>query len=212
MKILIAAGMAAKIPSGKFDFVIGVDRGNVNLLAQEAKIDLAVGDFDSVSADEFANISVSADRIIKLPAKKDDTDLEVALTEALRQFPQAEIVIIGALGGRLDHMMTNFYLPISEQFKDFAEQITMINEQNQVKYFLPGRHELKQIDGMTYIGYMQVKTGASLAIENAKYPLRAEQNFKEIYASNEFLDGPMIVSIKQGALIAIYSRDKNQLF
>ena len=208
-KIMIVAGMATTLPKEKFDFLIGVDRGNLTLINQGLKPNIAVGDFDSVSADELARISVSADRVIKLPTHKDDTDLEVALTMAIREIPESEIQIWGSLGGRLDHMMTNFYLPISEQFESFCQQISLINEQNRIYYLKPGRHILKRQPDMKYIGFLQVDTQDTLSIEQAKYPLSASQNFKTIYASNEFIAEQMTVSFDYGHLIVIYSRDKN---
>ena len=43
--------------------------------------------------------------------KKDDTDLELALLTIFEQNPQAAVTIFGALGGRIDHMLANVFLP-----------------------------------------------------------------------------------------------------
>lgn len=109
MNILIAAGMPADFSSISYDFVIGVDFGNINLINAGILPDLAVGDFDSVNADELKLIKTKAKELIILPAEKDDTDLEVALDVALKRFNQGKIIIAGALGGRMDHMLTNLF-------------------------------------------------------------------------------------------------------
>ena len=79
MKILIVAGLPDFIPNESFDKYIGVDRGSLFLVEKGYQLALAIGDFDSVSKIELEKISVSTDRLIKLPAEKDLTDLEAAL-------------------------------------------------------------------------------------------------------------------------------------
>ena len=61
---------------------------------------------------------------------------------------------------------------------------------------------------MKYIGFVQVDTGESLEITGAKYPLKAADNFKTIYTSNEFLTDTMTISHKKGMLIVIYTKDE----
>lgn len=208
MNILIAAGMPADFSSISYDFVIGVDFGNINLINAGILPDLAVGDFDSVNADELKLIKTKAKELIILPAEKDDTDLEVALDVALKRFNQGKIIIAGALGGRMDHMLTNLFLPVDKKYTPFATRISLVNQQNLISYLPAGRHKIKARPGMKYIGFLQIETGNSLAIEGAKYPLKAEDNFKTIYASNEFIGSEMNISIKKGMVMVIFSKDQ----
>ena len=74
---------------------------------------LAVGDFDSVTAEERQVIRKYAQHFVQARPEKDDTDLELALLTIFEQNPQAQVTIFGALGGRIDHMLANaFYLAI----------------------------------------------------------------------------------------------------
>lgn len=204
MKVLIHAGRPASLPDENFDYHVGIDRGAWFLLEDHQKLDLAVGDFDSVSRGEFGKISEAARELVKLPAEKDQTDLEAGLDQVLSRFPDAEIMIIGALGGRLDHHLTNVYLPLN-----FAspEKISLKDNQNFVRYLTQGRHTIRKIEGYPYLGIVQVGTKRSLEIKNAKYPLKAEDNFADIYASNAFISETMELKIDQGKLIVIYSKD-----
>jgi len=59
------------------------------------RIDLLVGDLDSISAETLAGI----ERVERHPAKKDATDLELALRAALRLEPE-RILVVGGAGGR----------------------------------------------------------------------------------------------------------------
>ena len=72
--------------------------------------DLADGDFDSVSADGKAYLdSLTRTRIMKLQPEKDDTDTELAIKQALAM-NCSHITLLGATGGRLDHMIGNIHL------------------------------------------------------------------------------------------------------
>ncbi len=72
-------------------------------------VDAVIGDLDSLSADERADLDASGVEVIAFPQAKDWTDLELALDHALRANP-SRIVIYGALGGRIDHALTNLHL------------------------------------------------------------------------------------------------------
>ena len=204
MKILIVAGLPSFLPEISFDKLIGVDRGALWLIERGQQLDLAIGDFDSVRADEFERISQQATEVVKLPSEKDETDLEAALILVNERFAQAQITIIGALGGRLDHMLTNIYLPL--QFAN-CEKIELLDEQNLIKYLKTGEHILSRKEGYKYIGFAQINTERTLEINNAKYPLKAEENFADIYASNEFISDKMSVKFDKGYLIVMYSKD-----
>ena len=83
------------------DYVIAVDGGYVHAKKIGIKPDLLIGDFDSIN--EIPDESF-ADRVIRLPAQKDETDLLAALiyglNEGLHNFH-----IYGAAGDRPDHVM-----------------------------------------------------------------------------------------------------------
>lgn len=199
-------------PTKTFDHAVGVDRGALRLIENEWHLDLAVGDFDSVTPDERVKIAAASDKVVKLPPEKDDTDLEVALKLALEFFPSEQIVIMGALGGRLDHWLTNLYLPTTKDFRAFSKQISLVDAQNVVRYFPAGEYELSPIDHKQYIGFVQLNT-KNFEINNAKYPLMPEKNDKQIYASNEFINGKIKIKIEAGMLIVIYSSDsKNKSY
>jgi len=207
MKTLIVAGIAESMPKGHFDKIIGVDRGALGLLEEGYNIDIAIGDFDSVDKHELRDIEEEAQEVIKLESDKDETDLEVALLLAVERFPDSEFVIAGGLGGRVDHFLTNIYLPTTEKIKASAENITFIDEQNIIQYRSAGTHIINQQPRHRYIGFHQVDTGNSLTITGAKYPLIKENNSKQTYTSNEFVSNTMEITFDKGMVIVIYSDD-----
>jgi thiamine pyrophosphokinase len=95
----------ALLPEGAT--VVAADSGVDTALALGLHVDIAVGDFDSVSADGLAAVEAAGARVIRHPEAKDATDLVLALdvaAELLGDEP-GEIVVIGAPAGRLDHLV-----------------------------------------------------------------------------------------------------------
>jgi thiamine pyrophosphokinase len=112
--IVVAGGVVDNVPdwlnsgSGK-DLVIGADGGAVNALKLGLWPQVVVGDLDSLPDATREVLADRGCRILIHPRDKDETDLELALSYAAAQVPQ-EIVILGALGGRLDHAVANILL------------------------------------------------------------------------------------------------------
>lgn len=204
---LFAGGDLAYFTS-RFDVFVGVDRGSLFLLEQGLPLDWAIGDFDSVSSAEFERIKAVANQVIKAPRHKDDTDTELALIKIFEIFPQAQVTIFGALGGRLDHGLTNVFLPSHPELEAYAQQIQLADEQNLVSYRLAGQHELLPQKGFKYVSFL-VEGQGILQLDNAKYPL-TESNFfqRKIYTSNEFLTGPIRLSLTAGYVVIIQTRDR----
>ena len=77
-------------------FVVGVDKGAFIALKKGIKLDLAIGDFDSVNEEEFACLFGSVNNIVKLNPIKDVTDTYEAYKH-VREYD--EIVILGGSFG-----------------------------------------------------------------------------------------------------------------
>ena len=84
--------------------VIAADEGVDRALALGLAVDVAVGDFDSVSGEGLAAAEAAGARVERHPEAKDATDLELALEAALTLAPR-RILVLGGDGGRLDHLV-----------------------------------------------------------------------------------------------------------
>ncbi|MBM7642831.1 thiamine diphosphokinase [Streptococcus loxodontisalivarius] len=192
-----------------FDYYVGIDRGSLFLLENGLSLDMAVGDFDSVSREEWQSIKAEAGLLIQSQPEKDDTDTELALKEIFKRQPQAQVFLFGAFGGRLDHFLSNIFLPSDPELAPFMQQIHLLDEQNQLSYYPAGQHRLFPQNGMTYISFMTEGEG-ELTIKGAKYELDASNFFKKKnYSSNEFTNKPIDIELTDGYLIAIYTKDRN---
>jgi thiamine pyrophosphokinase len=90
--------------------VVAADGGLRYLLALDRRPDILVGDLDSLPEGVEDTLPESGIEVIRHPAAKDETDLELALLLTRRRFPDSTIVIFGGFGGRLDQTLANILL------------------------------------------------------------------------------------------------------
>lgn len=111
--IIIAGGQAHEQDGQRWieegDFVIGADGGAARALAWGRIPDLVIGDMDSLPDEDRTALEAQGCRFVVHPRAKDETDLELALTYAAAEGAR-EIIVLGALGGRLDHLLANLLL------------------------------------------------------------------------------------------------------
>lgn len=97
------------LPEGDDVTVIGADSGVDRALAAGRTVDVAVGDFDSVTATGLARAEGSGAEIQRHPASKNETDLELAIEAALERSPD-RILLVAMSGGRPDHELAGMML------------------------------------------------------------------------------------------------------
>ena len=208
VKIVVVAGGDSSLLPKNQDIYLGVDGGCLKLLEQGLSLDIAVGDFDSVSEVDLRKIQVQAKQVVQSVPEKNDTDLELALKTVFEDYPDAAVTVYGAFGGRLDHFLSNIFLPTDPDLAPYMEQIQLVDGQNRLIYRPVGCHEIQPDPTKPYVGFMPVGQGR-VEITGAKYPLHPENYFlKAMYGSNEFLDQPIQVSLDRGYLVIVYSKDR----
>jgi thiamine pyrophosphokinase len=111
--VVVAGGpdrpAAVSVPSEAM--VIAADGGAELARELGLQVDLAVGDFDSISEVALAWVA----RIERYPVSKEATDLELALGAALALGPE-RIFVLGGAGGRLDHLLGELLLLAGDAF------------------------------------------------------------------------------------------------
>lgn len=212
MKILLVAGGSQdewpSVNPERFDYFVGVDRGSLFILERGWSLDLAVGDFDSLSWEERQIVQKRAKELEQAPAEKEDTDTQLALKLAFNKFPTADITIIGALGGRLDHFLANLWLPLEPRFQAFVHQIKLKDRQNSITYYLPGNYVVKKESGFDYLAYCCLTAVTKLTLTGSKYTLdQVDVAMPTSYASNEFVRETAGFSFDSGMIAVIQSKD-----
>ncbi|MDY6875448.1 MAG: thiamine diphosphokinase [Chloroflexota bacterium] len=91
------------------DLIIAADGGTSHALAAGVIPHVIIGDLDSLLPDERSRVEMAGSQVIRFSPRKDETDLELALLHAARE-GATEIIILAALGGRLDQTIANLLL------------------------------------------------------------------------------------------------------
>jgi hypothetical protein len=80
------------------DLVVAADSGYDHAVAAGFRVDVLVGDLDSIEAELIPSHVI----VERFPEDKDATDLELALSRVAVESPE-RIVVVGGGGGRVDH-------------------------------------------------------------------------------------------------------------
>ena len=83
------------------DYLICADSGYRHCVQLGFSPQLVLGDFDS-----YAGVVQSDCELLRYPIEKDDTDTMLAVKQALQRGYE-RLVLVGMLGGRLDHTLAN---------------------------------------------------------------------------------------------------------
>ena len=97
------------------DILIAADGGARHCRRLGMTPHFIVGDFDSLEPAELQVFQDAGVIVIRHPARKDFTDLELALRHA-RALGADEIIVLGGLGARWDQTLANLLLPAAEAF------------------------------------------------------------------------------------------------
>jgi len=102
------------------DLVVAADGGARHADALGLRIDVWVGDGDSVEPAQLSAIHAMGAEVRRVPVEKDQTDTELAVVRAIDAGVK-RLVILGALGGRrLDHELANVGLLWSARLSGVA--------------------------------------------------------------------------------------------
>ena len=98
------------------DLIIGVDGAADILMDLGIKADIVIGDFDTAKKINILEQQNNGAEVIRLRVDKNETDTEAAVNLAIARGAK-NIVMLGAVGTRLDHSLANVSIlkPIFEQ-------------------------------------------------------------------------------------------------
>jgi thiamine pyrophosphokinase len=187
----------------KDDTVIAADSGLDNARELGLEPSAVVGDYDSLGRTPDVGPGIE---VITVPTEKDVTDTQLAVELALRRGAK-EIVILGGLGGRLDHTLSN--LAILEDALGKGVRVTIADGHNRVR-LLRNDSTILPRSGYTYVSLLALDPIVKgVEIEGVKYPLKNAKLSRTFqYAvSNEITGNCCFISVRKGALLVVESRD-----
>ena len=131
--VIVANGPLPKPPYpelhiGDKDLVICVDGGARNALALGIQPSVAIGDMDSMEAELREQLQIEGCRFVEHPSRKDETDSELAVKYALAE-GATELVLLAALGGRIDHTLANVMLLAIPELREVEARVIDGNQE-----------------------------------------------------------------------------------
>lgn len=189
--------------------LIAADRGVEFFMGTDLEPDVAVGDFDSISAEGAKYMeTLKHTEIRRLKPEKDDSDTQSAANYAIEQGTE-RIMILGATGNRIDHLMANFGLLMLGKTKQV--QIVLVDAYNYMSLIESGMILKKEEQFGKYVSFFPIEGEVTgLTLKGFKYPLNSYTLKVEdsgLTVSNEISDSEAEVTFETGKLLMIMSRD-----
>lgn len=189
--------------------LIVADRGVEFFMGTDLEPDVAVGDFDSLSAEGAKYMeTLKHTEIRRLKPEKDDSDTQSAANYAIEQGTE-RIMILGATGNRIDHLMANFGLLMLGKIKQV--QIVLVDAYNYMSLIESGMILKKEEQFGKYVSFFPIEGEVTgLTLKGFKYPLNSYTLKVEdsgLTVSNEISDPEAEVTFETGKLLMIMSRD-----
>jgi thiamine pyrophosphokinase len=152
------------------DLIIAADGGARHCLKLGLRPQVVIGDFDSTSPDELETLRLQGAEIIAFPARKDYTDLELALLEAWQRGAD-QVLLLAALGRRWDQSLANLLLPAAFP----GLRISLVDGPQEITFIHPG--EVLEINGQAGDTVSLIALGGNakgVTTHGLEYPLMAE--------------------------------------
>lgn len=146
------------------DYIIAVDGGIEHITSLNIKPNLWIGDFDSCSPE--SKIIHSAIPTEAFPIDKNFLDTELALSKAL-ELNVDNCVLIGGIGGRLDHQFALFML------LNQHSSLNILHTNGRTELHSLNNHIHKNINAQyfKYLSIIPITTLENVMIDGVKWPL-----------------------------------------
>lgn len=191
------------------DLVIAADGGSGHCQTLGIIPDVLIGDLDSTAKDLILDWENAGVLVTRHPAQKDQTDLELALLHAQAE-GASEIIVYGAVGGRLDMTFGNLLLLAHPEL---TCPIRLICSGEEVQVLRPGESLVLQGEPGDIVSLLSLQQGESnITTKGLEYPLNNEnlgfgftRGISNLLASNK-----AVIQLESGLLAVIHTRN-NQM-
>ncbi|MBQ7797042.1 MAG: thiamine diphosphokinase [Lachnospiraceae bacterium] len=197
-----------------YDLIVAVDAGFAACLELGIHPDLLVGDFDTFGREKIQDyLDDPAFQIDIHQPEKDETDTELAFRDILKA-GCTSVDALGALGGRIDHEISNIHLLVHEKkrglsvnYFDARNKIFVLDAEIEKEH----RFRKEEIYGK-YVSFLPITEKVKgITLKGFKYPLDNKDisilENPSLCVSNEVEAEQADMSFEDGILICIESRD-----
>ena len=186
------------------DLIIAADGGTRHVLALGHTPAVIIGDLDSLPEAGRHEVEAARARIIQYSRDKNETDLELAIGYALESRPDT-ILVLGALGDRLDQTLGNLSLLSDPALAGFDVRL---DDGVEEAFFCRSHAEIRGRSGHIVSLIPWGSRVEGVRTEGLQWPLRNETLYpqKTRGISNELLGEVARVDISSGLLFIVHRR------
>ncbi|MGI6781861.1 MAG: thiamine diphosphokinase [Acholeplasmataceae bacterium] len=199
MKIAVVAPKVPKNVKKLTDgrVIYAVDGAVKDLIKNNIKIDLAIGDFDSLKDKKILNNL----KYIKLSQNKDISDTHYALKYAY-EYTDDVILVGGIKGNRVDHLIANLLL-----FEKY-NNLLIFDDNNTIKRLEVGQYTIPK-EEFKYLSIFPL-LNTKLTLTGTMYPLNNETlyQYDTLGLSNEIISQSANLIIDSGVILLVQSKNK----
>ena len=185
-------------------YVLCADGGALNAVKFGYTPQTIIGDLDSLTTDQLLKFEANGASIIRYPAEKDETDLELALYWCIEHHAKS-IIIVGGLGGRFDQTLANIYLLSLPQLQNI--HVAVVEDKQSIRLLRAGEYQIDGNVGDT-ISLMPIGDRVQGITTTAlKYPLKDEDLLlgPARGVSNVMIEDLATISIRDGLLLLVHT-------
>lgn len=159
---------------------------------------LILGDLDSISIEGRSHYENLGVKFEKFPVSKDFTDGELILEEVTTKY--RNVLILGGLGGRTDHFLTNINL--LEKYQNITYE-----DENEIIFWVKKDMEIKNQRNKT-ISFIPLTSVTDLTLEGFVYPLdKANISRSSSLCMSNIIDCEVVrISYGSGSVIGIIQK------
>jgi thiamine pyrophosphokinase len=188
------------------DTLLAADGGTRHALALGLALSIVIGDLDSLTDEHRRLLDAAGTEIRHFPRDKNETDFELALHYAV-DAGFHEILIVAALGDRLDQTLGNLALLTDLRLSTFDVRL---DDGLEEAFFTRGSCQVRGIAGdlVSLIPWGGEVTG--IVTNGLRWPLQGEtlHPYQTRGISNELLVETATISLRSGLLLVVHSRNR----
>ncbi len=184
------------------DLIIAADAGLLTARRFGVEPQILLGDFDTLGTPQVGDDV----EVLQMPAEKDETDTQLAVEVALERGAR-ELVIVGGLGGRLDHTLS--LLAILEDLDARGVHAILTNGKNRAR-FLRNNSTLLPRSRYRFFSILAADDRVrGVTVEGGKYPLKKAtlSRRRQFAVSNEITGNCALIDIGRGGAWVVESGD-----
>jgi thiamine pyrophosphokinase len=166
---------------------------------------IIIGDFDSALPEDKLYFKEKKIKFVSHPSRKNETDTELCVSWALLNHA-TDITLLGVTGTRLDHTLANVFL--LKKLTELCIPARIIDKHNTI-HVITDQIELKGRPGDLLSLLPVAEKAAGITIKGLEYPLvdATLEMGSSLGISNVFKETTVLVSVREGILMVIQSKD-----